>query len=31
VRAAHYAKSARYLDKGLLLPPGVKYAVEETK
>jgi putative ABC transport system ATP-binding protein len=29
-RAAHHAKHERHLDKGVLLPPGVKYAVEET-
>lgn len=28
-RAAHYAKHERHLEKGVLLPPGVKYAVEE--
>jgi putative ABC transport system ATP-binding protein len=29
-RAAHYAKHERHLDKGVLLPPGVKYVAEET-
>jgi putative ABC transport system ATP-binding protein len=28
-RAAHYAQHERHLDKGVLLPPGVKYATEE--
>jgi putative ABC transport system ATP-binding protein len=27
-RAVHYAKRERQLDKGVLLPPEVKYAVE---
>jgi putative ABC transport system ATP-binding protein len=29
-RAAHHARYERHLDKGVLLPPGVKYATEET-
>jgi putative ABC transport system ATP-binding protein len=29
LRAAHYAKHERHLDKGVLLPPGVKYIAEE--
>ncbi|RMG49022.1 MAG: ABC transporter ATP-binding protein [Acidobacteria bacterium] len=28
-RAAHYAKHERHLEKGILLPPGVTYTVEE--
>lgn len=28
-RAAHYAKHERHLEKGVLLPPGVTYTVEE--
>lgn len=28
-RAAHYAKHERHLEKGVLLPPEVKYAAEE--
>jgi putative ABC transport system ATP-binding protein len=28
-RAAHYAKQERHLDKGVLLPLGVRYATEE--
>jgi putative ABC transport system ATP-binding protein len=28
LRAAHYALTTRHLDKGILLPPGMKYAEE---
>jgi putative ABC transport system ATP-binding protein len=30
LRAAHHAKHERHLDKGVLLPVGVKYATEES-